>query len=101
MMNYVPAQSARQIAYHDYLAHSWRWRIVRAVRRWLDGGRCRGCGEQHGLQAHHSRYIYTRTHWLAWLHLPSLVQEIGATILVCDECHGALHRGRSIGEFAD
>jgi len=101
MANFVSAMSDRQIAYRHYLAHSWRWKLVRGVRLWLDGRQCRTCHERSDVEVHHASYAPVRMFPGAWLDVWSLTQEIGATICLCDKCHSAIHRNRSIVEFAD
>lgn len=101
MANFVSALSPRQLAYRHYLAHSWRWSIVRGVRHLIDGGRCQTCHATERIQCHHASYKHLQMHPGAWLNVWSVWCEVSDTILLCDPCHDGIHRGRSIVEFSD
>ena len=64
-------------AYAAYL-RSPRWRILRALRRWLDGGRCRVCNSRVQLETHHRSYANKGG---------SFIGEFGDTITLCKVCH--------------
>lgn len=54
--NFVSALTPGQIAYRKYL-QSWRWRwLLRPVRVWFDGGKCRLCNSAEYLEVHHRSY---------------------------------------------
>ena len=73
----------QQAEYQQYLK-SWRWLILRAVRRWLDGDRCRMCGARRGLEVHHRDYLHRGKSWLG---------ELLDLTTVCLACHGDYHDG--------
>lgn len=72
-----------QLAYQQYL-RSPRWWLLRRLRLWLDGNRCRLCGSQRGLQAHHRSYEYKGK---------SFLRELGDLTTLCPRCHGDFHDG--------
>jgi 5-methylcytosine-specific restriction endonuclease McrA len=74
----------QQAAYRHYL-RSPRWRLLRWLRRRIDGGRCTRCGA-HGpgvrFEIHHLRYDNKGgSFWRELLDLRTL----------CSECHGKEH----------
>jgi len=60
--NFVPALSPAQAEYRHYLK-SWRWRLLRRIRLWIDGHRCRMCGASEALQVHHRSYQHRGRSW--------------------------------------
>lgn len=72
-----------QAEYRRYL-HSYRWRLLRTLRLWMDGGRCRMCGRCNGLECHHRDYTYRGRNW--WRELMDLTT-------VCRNCHSDYHDG--------
>lgn len=75
----TPAQNE----YRHYLT-TYRWRTLRALRLWLDGGRCRMCGRRSSLECHHRDYTHRGRNW--WRELMDLTT-------VCRYCHGDYHDG--------
>ena len=73
--------TAAQAEYRNYL-HSFRWRIVRRIRLWLDGNRCRVCNRRGRLEVHHRSYEHRGG---------SIEGELKDTITLCAECHMAAH----------
>lgn len=73
----------QQAEYQQYL-RSWRWLILRHLRRWLDGGRCRMCGGRQRLEVHHRDYLHRGGSWLG---------ELLDLTTVCRACHGDYHDG--------
>ena len=70
-----------QTAYATYL-RSPRWRILRTLRRWLDGGRCRVCNSRVQLETHHRSYQHRGG---------SLIGEFGDIVTLCKVCHKKHH----------
>ena len=70
-----------QTAYATYL-RSPRWRILRALRRWLDGGRCRVCNSRVQLETHHRTYRHKGG---------SFIGELRDTITLCRIHHKLYH----------
>lgn len=77
-----------RLAYATYL-RSPRWRILRALRRWLDGGRCRHysedgtmCGSRKRLECHHYNYRHRDG---------SFVGELMDCVTWCHDCHSKWH----------
>jgi hypothetical protein len=81
--NFVPALSPAQLEYRRYLK-SWRWWVLRRVRLWMDGNRCRMCGSAERLQVHHRDYLHRGKAWLG---------ELFDLTTVCNSCHGDFHDG--------
>lgn len=81
MATYTTTRRERQAAYREYL-RSTRWRIVRSVRLWLDGRRCRVCNGREHLEVHHRAYTHRGG---------SLEGELKDTITLCAACHRAAH----------
>lgn len=80
---FVSAKSPRQLEYERYL-RSWRWRyLLRPLRIWIDGGRCRMCGTSELLEVHHRDYRW-RGNWRFW-------REVADCTTVCRGCHGDYH----------
>jgi len=79
----APHPSPAQLAYHAYL-RSPRWWILRRVRLWIDGHRCRMCGGRTALQVHHRDYANKGKSWLG---------ELFDLTTVCDSCHSDYHDG--------
>ena len=75
----IPTQNE----YRRYLT-SHRWHILRTLRLWLDGGRCRMCGKSIRLEVHHRDYTHRGRNW--WRELMDLTT-------VCHNCHGDYHDG--------
>jgi 5-methylcytosine-specific restriction endonuclease McrA len=71
-----------QARYEEYL-RSPRWRLLRALRRWLDGNRCRVCFSPYHLEVHHRAYRNRGR---------SLVGELRDCVTLCAACHAAAHR---------
>lgn len=71
----------QQAAYRDYL-RSPRWRLIRRLRLWLDGGRCRVCNGRGPLQVHHRSYEHRGG---------SLEAEICDCVTLCAACHHKAH----------
>ena len=88
------------MTYHAYLK-SPRWRLIRALRRWLSGGRCATCHATRRLQAHHASYKNVNVTWWGVLDVAGMILELGDTILLCDACHEGVHSQLPIREFAD
>jgi len=86
----VTLTTATQQKYAEYL-RSPRWRLLRTVRRVIDGQRCRTCYSRDHLQVHHASYAHRGRGFFG---------ELRDTITLCDECHRRLHRGRGIVDFA-
>ena len=82
--------TSAQLRYREYL-QSPRWRLLRTIRRFIDGNLCRTCHAHTGLQVHHAEYGNRGG---------SFVGELRDTITLCDECHERLHRHRDIKDFA-
>jgi 5-methylcytosine-specific restriction endonuclease McrA len=74
--------TARQAEYREYL-RSPRWRLIRWLRRTLDGNRCRVCNGRGRLEVHHRSYKHRGG---------SLEGELRDTITLCAECHDWAHR---------
>lgn len=72
-----------QQQYRAYL-RSPRWRIIRWLRKRIDGNRCRTCGETKRLEVHHSEYTHRGKSWWG---------ELMDVITLCDECHEKIHGG--------
>lgn len=72
-----------QAEYRHYLT-TYRWRILRTLRLWIDGGRCRMCGRRSSLECHHRDYTHRGRNW--WRELMDLTT-------VCRACHGDYHDG--------
>ena len=70
----------------EYL-RSPRWRIIRAVRRTMDGHHCRVCFSRDHLQVHHATYAHRGRGGL-----PGMVREARDVITLCAHCHAQLHR---------
>ncbi len=75
--------TAAQIHYQKYLK-SWRWRILRGIRKWVDGGRCRMCGSTKRLEVHHRSYLHRGNSWLG---------ELMDLTTCCKNCHSDYHDG--------
>ena len=73
--------SAGQIAYAEYL-QSPRWRLLRAIRRRLDGNRCRVCFASERLEVHHRSYRNRGR---------GFIGELRDTITLCRRCHSTHH----------
>lgn len=100
-IQYVSPKTPAQMNYESYL-HSFRWRgVVRPIRLWLDGYRCRVCQRpsQKGnpLNVHHTPVAYKfRGHSGGSMldvvtHLSDVLGEIYYTITLCQEHHHAIH----------
>jgi len=81
MTTYTTARTPAQQEYARYL-RSFRWRLIRRLRLWLDGGRCRVCNGRGPLEVHHRSYEHRGG---------SLEGELRDTITLCSECHGRAH----------
>jgi hypothetical protein len=66
---------------------SARWRLLRSLRRRLDGGRCRICGDARRLQTHHRSYSNRGAPGLL-----GFLAELRDCITLCDACHGRAHQ---------
>jgi len=86
MTNFVSPLSPEQIAYRAYL-RTPRWRILRWVRRHIDGNRCRMCGTSQRLEVHHHSYTHRGGSWL---------RELFDLTTVCAACHGKAHGGLTL-----
>lgn len=81
--NFVSPLTSGQIAYRAYL-QSWRWRfILRPVRVWFDGGKCRLCNSAEFLEVHHRSYTHCGGNFLL---------EFLDLTTVCHADHSAYHR---------
>lgn len=74
--------------YSNYL-RSPRWRMIRFLRRKLDGQRCRLCNNDQHLETHHRRYDNRGRPGLF-----GFLAELRDCITVCDNCHKTAHRQR-------
>ena len=93
-------------AYAQYLQFSRRWRIVRAVRLWLDGRRCLFCyaadgevdrqGRKRHIEVHHRDYRWCNRGWLG-----GILREIADTGVYCNVCHRAGHNENELSSFLD
>lgn len=86
MTTYVPAHADRTPAQQEYARYlrSPRWRLLRWLRRRIDGGRCThpGCTARTRLEVHHVRYDNRgRGFWAELRDLRTL----------CSAHHGAAH----------
>jgi 5-methylcytosine-specific restriction endonuclease McrA len=86
MATYTTTRRERQAAYRDYL-RSFRWRVVRWVRKVLDLGACQDCLKRgrvrrYSLQVHHESYRNRGG---------SLAGEIMDTVTLCAKCHAKRH----------
>jgi len=72
-----------QRQYQTYL-RSPRWRLLRWLRKWMDGNRCRMCGTRSRLEVHHRDYTHRGK---------SFFGELMDTTTVCRNCHGDYHDG--------
>jgi hypothetical protein len=81
--NFVSALSPAQLEYRRYLK-SWRWWILRRLRLWMDGRRCRMCGAAERLQVHHRDYLHRGRSWLG---------ELFDLTTCCASCHSDYHDG--------
>jgi hypothetical protein len=83
-------------ATHPNYLQSKRWRWIRSARLWIDGGRCKACHAQGGLQIHHASY-----RWFNRWGDFGMVFELLDTITLCNRCHGGVHGAQRIQEFRD
>lgn len=63
-----------------------RWRLLRWLRRRLDGGRCRVCFTRRRLETHHCSYRHRGAGGPV-----GFVSELRDTITLCAGCHAAAH----------
>jgi len=63
-----------------------RWRLLRWLRRRLDGGRCRVCFGRRHLETHHRSYRHRGEAGPV-----GFVAELRDTITLCADCHAAAH----------
>lgn len=80
------ALTARQQEYREYL-QSFRWRLVRWLRKFIDLGVCQDCLRvgrirRYSLQVHHTSYEHRGG---------SLEGEIADTVTLCANCHARRH----------
>lgn len=98
---FVSAKTPGQVHYEAYL-HSFRWRaIVRPLRLWIDGYRCRVCdcpGEYgNPLNVHHTPTAYRykgRSNGSPLdllLRTPDIIGEVLHTITLCQKHHHKIH----------
>lgn len=71
--------------YMWYLAHSWRWRVLRRVAMRLSGGRCRLCGAR-AVEVHHRDYAHCGRGGVV-----GAVRELLDLTPLCGACHGRYH----------
>lgn len=70
-----------RLAYVTYLA-SPRWRLLRWLRRKVDGGRCVLCNSSVQLQTHHRSYKHKGG---------NLIGELRDIVTLCKAHHAAYH----------
>ena len=80
------AETAGGAWYADY-RRSARWRLLRWLRRRLDGGRCRVCCGGRQLQTHHRSYRHRGERGPL-----GFLAELRDCITLCDACHRHAHR---------
>lgn len=73
--------------YREVYLTSMRWRLLRALRRLLDGGRCRRCGARRRLETHHRSYAHRGAPGLG-----GLAAELADLATLCAACHREEHR---------
>ena len=79
--------SVTSAGWYALYLQSPRWRLLRSIRRRLDGGRCRVCGGRRHLETHHRSYRHRGAPGLL-----GFVAELRDTITLCAECHAAAHK---------
>jgi 5-methylcytosine-specific restriction endonuclease McrA len=85
-MAQLTARRARQAEYRQYLK-SFRWQVVRRLRKAIDLGVCQDCLRvgrinRRRLQVHHESYRHRGG---------SLEGEVMDTVTLCDKCHARRH----------
>ena len=63
-----------------------RWRLLRSLRRRLDGGRCRVCFTRYRLETHHRSYRNRGAPGPL-----GFLAELRDLITLCADCHEAAH----------
>lgn len=79
------ARTVAQEQYQQYLT-TVRWRIIRKVRRWLDGSLCRNCGYDRRLEVHHKTYRNRGRGGVA-----GMIAEVLDCVTLCHNCHQKAH----------
>lgn len=79
------ARTVAQEQYQEYLT-TVRWRIIRKVRRWLDGSVCRNCGYSRRLEVHHKSYRNRGRGGVL-----GMLAEVADCVTLCHNCHQREH----------